>query len=378
MPDLMKLTRTKQYELPFGVLGLATSPDGAQAYTASMDGSVHAVETATGKTEVFEKMHGSYASGCVLLPDGKTLISAGYDGVLLWHDVATRKCVREVKAHAFWSWQMAISPDGRRVASVTGQYIAGGWKYEPAAETEPSVRVYDTASGELVASYSHTPPVLSCAFSPDSRHLAAANMMGEVRVWDVQAKDGKPVSQWTSPDFTSWGSTKSHHYSGGIYSLVFSPDGNALVGCGMGPMVDPMAGNGKMTWQRWGWRTGKRVDQIKDGPGAGDVECGGVQRGGREPGDVAGLEVAHDAGAICCGWEEPGGDGDHESWKGEARAAVACDGTGAGVWGGELREPPIILCRWISMRASRWNDGRNWFTLSWIVREAFQSAFSMK
>ena len=127
------------------------------------------------------------------------------------------------------------------------------------------MRVYDTASGALVASYSHTPPVLSCAFSPDGKHLAAANMLGEVRVWDMQTKDVKPVSQWTSPDFTSWGSTKSHHYSGGIYSLVFSPDGNAVLGCGMGPMVDPMAGNGKMTWQRWDWRSGKRIDQIKDG-----------------------------------------------------------------------------------------------------------------
>jgi hypothetical protein len=33
----------------------------------------------------------------------------------------------------------------------------------------------------------------------------------------------------------------------------------------MGPMGDPMAGNGKMTWQRWDWRAGKKMDQIKDG-----------------------------------------------------------------------------------------------------------------
>ena len=104
----MKLTRTKQYELPFGVLGLATTEDGAHAYAACMDGSVHAVDTVGGKTEAFEKQHTSYASGCVLLPDGKTLISAGYDGTLLWHDVATRKCTREVKAHQFWSWQLAM------------------------------------------------------------------------------------------------------------------------------------------------------------------------------------------------------------------------------------------------------------------------------
>jgi hypothetical protein len=30
-------------------------------------------------------------------------------------------------------------------------------------------------------------------------------------------------------------------------------------------MTDPMAGNGKMTWQRWDWRKGERLDQIRDG-----------------------------------------------------------------------------------------------------------------
>ena len=346
----MKLTRIKQYELPFSVLGLASTPDGAQAYAACMDGSVHAVETATGKMAVLEQTHSSYASGCVLLPDGKTLISGGYDGMLLWHDVSTRKCTREVKAHTFWSWQLALSPDGQRVASVTGQYLAGGWKYEPAAETEPSVRVYDTASGALVASYGHTPPVLSCVFSPDGRHLAAANMLGEVRVWDVQAQDGKPVSQWTTPDFTSWGTTKSHHYSGGIYSLAFSPDGNALVGCGMGPMVDPMAGNGKMTWQRWDWRTGKRMDQIKDGqhgsglmetlvfhpaghgrtPGPGHLERRRLQRGGWQPRDLHGHQVPPNSRALHRRWQEPRHGGDHQPRQGQARP-VGGDGTRAGV-----------------------------------------------
>jgi Tol biopolymer transport system component len=33
----------------------------------------------------------------------------------------------------------------------------------------------------------------------------------------------------------------------------------------MGPMGDPMAGNGKMTWQRWAWQKGEKIDQIRDG-----------------------------------------------------------------------------------------------------------------
>ncbi len=261
----MKLNRTKDYFLPTGVLGLAVAPDGSRAFAACVDGSVQSVDLASGKSAAMDGAHSSYASGCVLLPDGKTVISGGYDGQLLWHDTEGRQTWRRVQAHDFWSWQLALSPDGTRVASVTGQYLPGGWKYEPAAEREPSVRVYDTLSGALLRSLSHLPPVLSCAFSPDGKHLAAANMTGDVRIWDLESPGQEPAAQWTTPDFTSWGSIKTHHYCGGIYSLAFAPDGESLLCCGMGPMTDPMAGNGKMTWQRRDWRTGALLAQIKDG-----------------------------------------------------------------------------------------------------------------
>ena len=260
----MKLTLAHDHKLPTGVLGLAVAPDGRRAFAACADGAIYAVNLADGKAEAFEGKHQSFASGCVLLPDGKTVISGGYDGVLLWHDVESGRCWRRVKAHQFWSWQIALSPDGKRLATTTGQYLPGGWKYEPAPETERSVKVFDTLTGDLVAEFSHTPPVLSCAFTPDGKHVAAANMMGEVRVWELPGGEN-PAAQWTTGDFTSWGTTKTHHYCGGIYGLAFAPDGESLLCCGMGPMTDPMAGNGKMTWQQWNWRKGERIAQIKDG-----------------------------------------------------------------------------------------------------------------
>lgn len=262
----MKLTSIHDRSLPTGALGLAITPDASTAYASCTDGHVYAVDIATGNTQTFEGKHASFAGGCVLLPDGDTLISGGHDGTLLWHDVDTLRCWRRVQAHQFWNWQLALSPDGTRLATVTGQYLAGSWKYEPAPETEPCVKIFDTKTGDLVTSFSHVPSVQSCAFTPDGRHVAAANIMGEVRVWAVSSAPGsKPVSQWTSPDFTSWGSIKTHHYCSGIFGLAFSPDGESLLCCGMGPMTDPMAGNGKMTWQRFDWRKGERTAQIKDG-----------------------------------------------------------------------------------------------------------------
>ncbi len=259
----MKLVKTKDLRLPTGVLGLAL--DGDRLYAACMDGAVYAVDPASGEATPFADRHASFASGCVLLPGGRTVVSAGYDGWLLWHDTAKRQCFRRVRAHSFWSWQLALSPDGKRLATVSGQYLAGGEKYEPAAAPEPTVKVFDALTGDLVRAFDHTPPVQSVAFAPDNRHVAAANMMGEVGVWDVDT--GERIARVTTPDFTSWGIIKSPHYCGGIFALAFAPDGGSLVGCGMGPMTDPMAGNGKMTWQRWDWQSGRKLDQIRDGDG---------------------------------------------------------------------------------------------------------------
>jgi len=273
----MKLEKPSEIFLPAGALGFAAVPDGSRLYAACMDGQVLEIDPAKDAKPAyvpFADKHTSYATGCALLPDGQTLISAGYDGALIWHDIAAKRSFRRVQAHQFWSWQIALSPDGELVASVTGQYLAGGEKYEPAPESEPSVKIYDTASGDLVQTFSHVPPVHCVTFSPDGQYLAAGNMMGEVRIYDVAG--GRQVGGFTTPDFTCWGIIKSAHYIGGIFGLTFAPDGQSILCCGMGPMSDPMAANGKMTWQRWAWRENppKMLGQIHDGEhGSGLMEA---------------------------------------------------------------------------------------------------------
>lgn len=278
----MKLSILRTWNLPTGVLGLAATPDGRRAFAACVDGGVHAVDVATGAVQRFAGVHEGYASGCVLTPDGRTLVSGGYDGRLLWHDVATRRLVRTAEAHDFWSWQLALSPDGTRVASVSGQYQVGGERYEPAPSAEPTVKVFDVATGELLQAMHHGPPVQSVAFSPSGEHVAAGNLMGEVGVWE--ARTGRRVAAFRTPEFTCWGVIKSPHYVGGIFGMAFTPDGDGLLLCGMGPMVDPMAGNGKMTWQRWAWREAPAAlrGQVQDGErGTGLMEAIATSPDGR-------------------------------------------------------------------------------------------------
>jgi WD40 repeat protein len=213
----------------------------------------------------FEKLdqHESYVSSVRVVDS--TVISAGYDGRLQWFDLETRKRVRQVELHDFWSWDMALSPDGRQIASVTGQYLAGGYRYEPAPEREPSVKIVAADSGETLHRWPHVPSVQAVAFSPDGRFVAAGNLMGEIRIWELGS--GDLVSTWTTPDFTSWGIIKSHCYLGGIFAMEFTRDGNHLLLAGMGPMRDPMAGNGRQLWQKWAWREQppKKVDETHEG-----------------------------------------------------------------------------------------------------------------
>jgi WD40 repeat protein len=256
----------KRHMLPTGVLCIAPRADGGTLFAACTDG-VYELNLETGERRHLYA-HESYASGVALFEPASTLVSAGYDGALVWYDLAQAKQIRTVKAHDFWSWQLAPSPDGKHVASVTGQYLAGGPKYEPAPEREPSVKVFDSATGALVHAFSHVPPVQSVAWSADSRHVAAGNMMGEVRVWDLQG--GKQAGTIRTDAFTSWGIIKNHHYLGGIFALHFVPDGEEILLAGMGPMEDPMAGNGRQLWQRYAWRSeegspARKVDETHSG-----------------------------------------------------------------------------------------------------------------
>ena len=257
----LTLKSLKEVKLATGVLALDVSADGKTAFASCIDGGVFAVDLESSEKHKLGE-HSSYASGASLIANSSLLVSSGYDGALQWHDVHERKTIRKVPAHQFWSWQLAASPDGAFVASVTGQYICGGYKYEPLPERDPSVRVHDARTAKLIHSFSHVPPVQCAAFSSDGKFLAAGNLMGEVRVWELAS--GKQVTNFTTPSFTGWGIIKGHYYTGGIFALHFAANDEELYLAGMSSTTDPAAGNGKQLWQRFNWRDAKKLGETND------------------------------------------------------------------------------------------------------------------
>jgi WD40 repeat protein len=276
---MTELKLTTHFKLHTGILSAALSADGKSLVAGCMDGVFVADLENKSATKIGQ--HDSYVSSVAFLDDA-TVLSAGYDGVLHWTDVAEQNRIREVKLHDFWSWDMAVSPDKKLIASVTGQYLAGGYKYEPQPEREPSVRIVSAETGEILHSLPHVPSVQSVEFSSDGRFVAAGNLMGEVRIWDVQS--GEMKSNFTTPDLTSWGIIKSHCYLGGIFAMVFKPDDSTLLIAGMGQMRDPMAGNGRQLWQEWGWHEPKprKLDEThKDEAGEGLMETLAIHPDGK-------------------------------------------------------------------------------------------------
>ncbi|MCP4889229.1 MAG: hypothetical protein GY904_21775 [Planctomycetaceae bacterium] len=258
----LTLKKTQDWKLPTSVLDAALADDENAMIAGCMDG-VYRLQFEPHQEELLYQ-HESYVSSVGLLKENQ-IVSAGYDGGLRWFDVEQRKLLRTTRAHDFWSWDMSVSADRSRIASVTGQYLAGSYKYEPQPEKEPSLKVFAADSGDLLHQLPHIPSTQAVAISPDNRFVAAGNLMGEVRVFDLD--NGQMAANWTTPDFTSWGIIKSHCYLGGIFDLQFTPDSQSLLLCGMGPMRDPMAGNGRQLWQRWDWKkeTPTLLDQTHQG-----------------------------------------------------------------------------------------------------------------
>src|SRR4029077_6790281 len=125
-----------------------------------------------------------------------------------------------------WEWgarARQCRTDARRVLpghqkAVSFVAFSRDGRFLVSASLDRTVKVWDAASGTLIATLEHAEPVRCVAFSPDGRRLASASgraqsgRSGTVTLWDSQ----------------SWKKVAHRDHKGPAWSVAFSHVGNLL------------------------------------------------------------------------------------------------------------------------------------------------------
>ena len=211
------------------VTSVAFSPDGK--YVVSGAGDKSALwEAATGR-EITPMTRNESAASVDFSPDGKYVVSGSEDGSARVQEAATGNEVSQVTYINFVQ-AVAFSPDSKYV-------ISGGCD-----ETAPtalgicrqsSARVWEAASGNLIASVTHAGHINSVAFSPDGQEVVSGGGDGTVLVWE--ASTGREIARTT--------------YDQSANSVAFSPDGTYVV-----------SGSDDKTARVWEAATGREIARM--------------------------------------------------------------------------------------------------------------------
>jgi WD40 repeat protein len=188
------------------VTGVAYTPDGRFAISASADRTIRVWEPATGKEAARLRTDGDLR-GLTLSPNGKQFATCGA-ALCLWEmgkDGLPENRPRPLTTPPEGVSTAVFSPDGKWLASGAAD----------------GIRLWDPRTGREVRHLGEGDGrVLAIAFSPDAEILAAAHLtgpagkwVGKVRLWDPAT--GKQVRE-IGPERRT------------IYSLAFAPDGLTL------------------------------------------------------------------------------------------------------------------------------------------------------
>ncbi len=235
------------------VFALERKPHTSQIYFGGSDFNVCEVDLNQAKPEpkVLGR-HDSYVTGLALA--GTTLVSGAYDGRLIWWNIESLSKVREVDAHRKWIRHVKASPDGTIIASVADDMVCRLWDTHTA-------RLIQELRGHAELTPSHLSSMLFvCAFSPDGRHLATADKVGHVVVWDVES--GRELASVEAPELYTWDPVQRRHSIGGIRSVAFSPDGTQVAVGGSAKITNIDHLDGKARVEVFDWKQGKRTHEL--------------------------------------------------------------------------------------------------------------------
>ena len=236
-----------------GVRGVACSPDGRLAVTATAQGQVRLWNRATCTAERDMPAVRGRVNAVAFSPAGDVVAAACGDGTVRLYGVESATELAGIVAHGGPVFAAEFSPDGRRLATAGAEPRAEG------TETG-SVRIQPVPVGHAAAvTLPHPARAYAAAWSPDGRRLVTACADGMVREWDADtaamlgshrghgddvnwvawSRDGNRVASassdgavrlWNPTD--GWAAVELRGPVGQVWETAFSPDGTRIAGVG--------------------------------------------------------------------------------------------------------------------------------------------------
>ena len=180
------------------VIAMDISPDNRTLAYGTVDGTVQLYDLEQQQHIAQFDGHKSSVDCVRFTHDGKYLLSAGRDTIIRRWDLAARELKDEWKGHDDWIRDGVFLPDRETFATCGSDGKVRFWKGDQ--EARPAL--------------DHPHPLLDLDVSPDGRLLAAAQLYGDVLLWDLRTFD--LVHRISA-------------FEGHCQGVCFSPDGQLLI-----------------------------------------------------------------------------------------------------------------------------------------------------
>jgi len=224
------------------VLGVAVTPDGKRAVSASWDHTLKVWDLETGRALRTLEGHSLPVSGVAVTPDGKRAVSASWDQTLKVWDLETGCALHRLEGHSASVLGVAVTADGKRAVSASGDDTLKVWDLETgrvlrtleghsdsvsgvavtsdgkravSASEDKTLKVWDLATGRVLHTLrDHSAPVEGVAVTADGRRAVSASADHTLKVWDLE---------------TGCALRTLEGHSAFVYGVAVTPDGKRAV-----------------------------------------------------------------------------------------------------------------------------------------------------